>query len=82
MSCLSFLAVNSLVFAAEGKPPLFNMNAMAALYHIPQNDAPTLASTHWSDDFRSFVETCLEKDPLVRPNASIQLRVSGPCLLS
>ena len=27
---------------AERKPPLFNMNAMSALYHIAQNDPPTL----------------------------------------
>ena len=24
----------------EGKPPLFNMNAMAALYHIAQSESP------------------------------------------
>ncbi|MED6246801.1 Serine/threonine-protein kinase TAO3, partial [Ataeniobius toweri] len=29
---------------AERKPPLFNMNAMSALYHIAQNDSPTLQS--------------------------------------
>ncbi|XP_078741501.1 serine/threonine-protein kinase TAO1-A-like, partial [Lampetra fluviatilis] len=27
---------------AERKPPLFNMNAMSALYHIAQNEPPTL----------------------------------------
>uniref|UniRef100_A0A8C6XID6 non-specific serine/threonine protein kinase n=1 Tax=Naja naja TaxID=35670 RepID=A0A8C6XID6_NAJNA len=30
---------------AERKPPLFNMNAMSALYHIAQNDSPLLQST-------------------------------------
>ena len=30
---------------AERKPPLYNMNAMSALYHIAQNDSPTLSST-------------------------------------
>uniref|UniRef100_A0A8C7YXK4 non-specific serine/threonine protein kinase n=1 Tax=Oryzias sinensis TaxID=183150 RepID=A0A8C7YXK4_9TELE len=30
---------------AERKPPLFNMNAMSALYHIAQNESPTLQST-------------------------------------
>ncbi|MGH0179642.1 UNVERIFIED_CONTAM: hypothetical protein FKN15_001996 [Acipenser sinensis] len=29
---------------AERKPPLFNMNAMSALYHIAQNDSPALQS--------------------------------------
>lgn len=27
---------------AERKPPYFNLNAMSALYHIAQNEAPTL----------------------------------------
>lgn len=27
---------------AERKPPYFNMNAMSALYHIAQNESPTL----------------------------------------
>uniref|UniRef100_A0A4W5NBB1 non-specific serine/threonine protein kinase n=1 Tax=Hucho hucho TaxID=62062 RepID=A0A4W5NBB1_9TELE len=35
---------------AERKPPLFNMNAMSALYHIAQNESP-----HHSDQF------CLER---------------------
>lgn len=32
---------------AERKPPLFNMNAMSALYHIAQNESPVLQSGHW-----------------------------------
>ena len=32
---------------AERKPPLFNMNAMSALYHIAQNDPPALATDGW-----------------------------------
>ncbi|TNN38774.1 Serine/threonine-protein kinase TAO3 [Liparis tanakae] len=39
----SYLLVN----ASERKPPLFNMNAMSALYHIAQNDSPTLQSNEW-----------------------------------
>lgn len=35
------------VILAERKPPLFNMNAMSALYHIAQNDSPTLQSIEW-----------------------------------
>ncbi|XP_038060746.1 serine/threonine-protein kinase TAO1-like isoform X4 [Patiria miniata] len=55
---------------AERKPPLFNMNAMSALYHIAQNDPPSLGnSTEWSSAFRSFVETCLAKEPEHRPTA-------------
>lgn len=29
---------------AERKPPLYNMNAMSALYHIAQNDSPSLTT--------------------------------------
>ncbi|ERE67915.1 serine/threonine-protein kinase TAO3 [Cricetulus griseus] len=34
---------------AERKPPLFNMNAMSALYHIAQNESPTLQSNECID---------------------------------
>ena len=53
------------------------MNAMSALYHIAQNDSPTLASRGWSDVFRHFVTLCLMKDPNDRPTASRLLSVSG-----
>ncbi|CAG0885667.1 unnamed protein product [Darwinula stevensoni] len=55
---------------AERKPPYFNMNAMSALYHIAQNDSPSLASGEWSGVFRNFVDTCLQKEPRDRPTAS------------
>lgn len=51
------------------------MNAMSALYHIAQNDPPTLAGGEWSDDFRSFVDSCLAKSSCDRPSADIQLQV-------
>ncbi|XP_039766052.1 serine/threonine-protein kinase TAO3 isoform X6 [Ornithorhynchus anatinus] len=57
---------------AERKPPLFNMNAMSALYHIAQNDSPTLQSDEWTDSFRGFVDYCLRKIPHERP-ASVDL---------
>ncbi|KAF6738063.1 Serine/threonine-protein kinase TAO3 [Oryzias melastigma] len=59
---------------AERKPPLFNMNAMSALYHIAQNDSPTLQSNEWSDTFRSFVDYCLLKIPQDRPSSGELLR--------
>lgn len=37
---------------AERKPPLFNMNAMSALYHIAQSDPPRLNDGCWSNEFR------------------------------
>uniref|UniRef100_A0A3Q3KYT4 Serine/threonine-protein kinase TAO3 n=1 Tax=Mastacembelus armatus TaxID=205130 RepID=A0A3Q3KYT4_9TELE len=59
---------------AERKPPLFNMNAMSALYHIAQNDSPSLQSNEWSDPFRSFVDYCLLKIPQDRPSSGELLR--------
>uniref|UniRef100_A0A673JSV3 non-specific serine/threonine protein kinase n=1 Tax=Sinocyclocheilus rhinocerous TaxID=307959 RepID=A0A673JSV3_9TELE len=54
---------------AERKPPLFNMNAMSALYHIAQNENPTL-----TDYFRNFVDSCLQKLPHDRPNSEELLK--------
>ncbi|XP_075913905.1 serine/threonine-protein kinase TAO1-B-like, partial [Petromyzon marinus] len=48
---------------AERKPPLFNMNAMSALYHIAQNEPPTLQELEWSEHFRQFISCCLQKSP-------------------
>uniref|UniRef100_A0A8C2VY25 Serine/threonine-protein kinase TAO3 n=1 Tax=Chinchilla lanigera TaxID=34839 RepID=A0A8C2VY25_CHILA len=61
---------------AERKPPLFNMNAMSALYHIAQNDSPTLQSSEWTDSFRRFVDYCLQKIPQERPTSVELLRDS------
>ncbi|CAG2061290.1 unnamed protein product [Timema podura] len=54
---------------SERKPPYFNMNAMSALYHIAQNDTPVLNSSDWSDIFRHFVDSCLQKNPNERPSS-------------
>lgn len=55
---------------AERKPPYFNLNAMSALYHIAQNDSPSLSNAEpWSDLFRRFVDFCLQKNPLDRPTS-------------
>uniref|UniRef100_A0A2K5RHD2 non-specific serine/threonine protein kinase n=1 Tax=Cebus imitator TaxID=2715852 RepID=A0A2K5RHD2_CEBIM len=58
----------------ERKPPLFNMNAMSALYHIAQNESPTLQSNEWSDYFRNFVDSCLQKIPQDRPTSEELLK--------
>ncbi|XP_010778469.1 serine/threonine-protein kinase TAO2, partial [Notothenia coriiceps] len=60
---------------AERKPPLFNMNAMSALYHIAQNESPVLLSNHWSDYFRNFVDSCLQKIAQDRPTSDVLLKV-------
>jgi len=54
---------------SERKPPYFNMNAMSALYHIAQNESPTLSDPSWSDVFKHFVDACLQKNPIERPNS-------------
>uniref|UniRef100_A0A182JJM4 non-specific serine/threonine protein kinase n=1 Tax=Anopheles atroparvus TaxID=41427 RepID=A0A182JJM4_ANOAO len=59
---------------AERKPPYFNMNAMSALYHIAQNDAPSLQAQEWSDMFRNFVDFCLKKSPIDRPTSTQLLK--------
>ncbi|XP_051535881.1 serine/threonine-protein kinase TAO1-B-like isoform X2 [Myxocyprinus asiaticus] len=59
---------------AERKPPLFNMNAMSALYHIAQNESPNLESSEWTDYFRNFVDSCLQKLPQDRPNSEELLK--------
>lgn len=67
------------------------MNAMSALYHIAQNDSPSLSSPTWSEIFRHFVDSCLQKNPTERPTAGRLLHVSTslnfvlkvpPCLIS
>lgn len=70
-------AVNQAHIAAERKPPLFNMNAMSALYHIAQNDAPQLNSTEvqWSAVFVDFVNKCLMKEYTERLTAAQCLKV-------
>ncbi|CAF1201019.1 unnamed protein product [Rotaria sordida] len=65
---------------AERKPPLFNMNPMSALYHIAQNEPPTLMMNNenqqinsnntislYTNDFISFIAMCLQKNPNDRP---------------
>ncbi|XP_049581231.1 serine/threonine-protein kinase TAO1 [Syngnathus scovelli] len=59
---------------AERKPPLFNMNAMSALYHIAQNESPMLLSSEWTDYFRNFVDSCLQKCPQDRPTSEELLK--------
>ena len=42
------LSLSLFLITAERKPPLFHMNAMAAMYHIAQKDPPTLKEpNHW-----------------------------------
>ncbi len=45
------------------------MNAMSALYHIAQNDSPTLSGGDWASEFHTFVDDCLSKTVTERPTA-------------
>ncbi|CAF1295720.1 unnamed protein product [Rotaria magnacalcarata] len=60
---------------AEGQPPLCEMHPMRALFLIPRNVAPRLKSK-WSKKFHNFVESCLIKDYLIRPNCEQLLKHS------
>ena len=87
---LSNIASIAVIFLAERKPPLFNMNPMSALYHIAQNDPPTLMMNAenepnhahgeprvlFSDDFTAFIAMCLQKNPIDRPTAKELLQVT------
>ncbi|XP_061165833.1 serine/threonine-protein kinase mig-15-like isoform X2 [Saccostrea echinata] len=59
---------------AEGKPPLCDMHPMRALFLIPRNAPPRLKSNKWSSRFSNFVETCLLKDYMHRPNTETLLK--------
>lgn len=52
---------------------MFNMNAMSALYHIAQNESPTLQSSEWTEYFRNFIDSCLQKIPQDRPHSDDML---------
>ena len=59
---------------AERKPPLFNMNAMSALYHIAQNESPILQSNHWWEHFRLICaqfDLCRSHQLLLSPHWDI-----------
>lgn len=47
MRLFPYIKIIFFLCVAERKPPLFNMNAMSALYHIAQNESPTLQSNEW-----------------------------------
>ncbi|KAK2946050.1 putative serine/threonine protein kinase [Blattamonas nauphoetae] len=69
---------------AKGVPPLFDLHPMKVLFLIPNNPPPSLdesdpegkgdVPSKWSKEFRSFVSTCLVKDPKNRPTAKDLLK--------
>lgn len=60
---------------AEGQPPHADQKSAQAMLLIRQNSSPTLANqTNFGQDFISFVDACLIKDPDVRPSATELLK--------
>jgi len=63
---------------AERRPPRFKMNAMAALYQIPQAEPPGLTKPDaWPAAMQDFITIMLVKEPATRPCASELLQVAG-----
>ena len=55
---------------AEGQPPYFNVNAMLAMFKIPQKPPKGLSDpTQWTSSFANFVERCLAPYAGTRPRA-------------
>jgi len=55
---------------AEGVPPFPKKGQQKTIYHILKHDPPKLQEGEkWSEDFHSFIECCMVKDPAERPTA-------------
>jgi len=68
------LGITAIEFA-EGVPPYFEEHFMRAMCLIATEDPPTLKDkSKWSEDFKSFLATCLKKEPDERPAAKDLLK--------
>jgi len=56
----------------EGRPPLFDMNPMRAIFAIPSRPPPTF-NDPVSPTLEDFVAQCLQKDPTMRMTAAQML---------
>eukprot|EP01102_Stenamoeba_stenopodia_P006947 TRINITY_DN1945_c0_g2_i1.p1 TRINITY_DN1945_c0_g2~~TRINITY_DN1945_c0_g2_i1.p1 ORF type:complete len:1263 (+),score=303.22 TRINITY_DN1945_c0_g2_i1:187-3975(+) len=60
---------------AEFKPPHLNLHPMRALMHILKSPPPRLEHKEkWSPEFNKFIESCLVKNPSLRPSATDLLK--------
>jgi hypothetical protein len=58
-----------LIELAEGSLPYANINPMHILANISNLPSPHLSAIeNWSEEFNSFLELCLKKEPNERPN--------------
>mmetsp|Transcript_15280 Transcript_15280/g.31064 ORF Transcript_15280/g.31064 Transcript_15280/m.31064 type:complete len:407 (-) Transcript_15280:1737-2957(-) len=55
---------------AYGLPPHAKTHPMKVLFIIPNSEPPRIEKGDFSDSFRSFVSTCLQRNPKSRPSAS------------
>lgn len=68
------LGITAIEFA-EGTPPYYEEHFMRAMYLIASEEPATLKDkAKWSDEFKSFVATCLKKEPADRPAAKDLLK--------
>ncbi|KAI8338249.1 kinase-like domain-containing protein [Chlamydoabsidia padenii] len=59
----------TLIELVTGKPPYTNMNAMSAMFRIVEDDYPPLPD-NISDEMKSFLLCCFQKNPDDRPTAA------------
>ena len=53
----------------QGEPPNADIHPMKALFHIPKAPPPRLEGNKYSRELKSFVASCLIKNPDNRPSA-------------
>ena len=59
---------------ANGDPPNLGKSQAAILNNILNGPTPTLEDESWSDEYRDFINQCLTKNPLMRPDAQALLK--------
>lgn len=59
----------TLVELVTGKPPYADLIAMSAMFRIVEDPIPPLPDTI-SDEMKSFLTACFQKDPELRPSAA------------
>lgn len=59
----------TLIELVTGKPPYADLIAMSAMFRIVEDPLPPLPETV-SDDMKSFLTACFQKDPQLRPSAA------------
>lgn len=64
----------SAIEMAECSPPMFDLHPMRVLFIIPKSEPPTLKAATWSDQFREFLNLCLQLNPDKRLTAEELLK--------